>query len=232
MVLGYFGKTPVPPDAEIVRLASEQLGLEPTTRNPRDINDEDPSKGIEAARSLLVARNLEVTDESIFIASALKEKGLAFLEGERPDGVRKVSTAPESKSSPSGSGSVGQAANAYTVALNGRRYEVAFEGGQARVNGKTYDYSIQESHAGASSTASSTALSGSGAAVCAELAGQVLRLGVHEGDAVSEGDLLLVLEALKMEIEIKAPGAGVVGAVLVSVDQMVKPGDALVEIHS
>ena len=44
MVLGYFGKTPVEPDPEIVALAAEQMGLEPTTRNPREINDEDPTK--------------------------------------------------------------------------------------------------------------------------------------------------------------------------------------------
>ncbi len=48
MVLGYFGKTPVPPDPEIVELASEQLGLEPTTRPPLELNDDDPNKGIGA----------------------------------------------------------------------------------------------------------------------------------------------------------------------------------------
>jgi len=92
MVLGYFGKTPVEPDVEIVQLAGEQLELEPTTRNPRDINDEDPGKGIAAAKALLAERNLEVTDESIFIASALKDKGIAFLAGERPDGASRSMT--------------------------------------------------------------------------------------------------------------------------------------------
>jgi pyruvate carboxylase subunit B len=50
MVLGYFGKTPVAPAPEIVKLASDQLGLEPTTRSPRLINDDDPSKGAEVAK--------------------------------------------------------------------------------------------------------------------------------------------------------------------------------------
>jgi pyruvate carboxylase subunit B len=225
MVLGYFGKTPVPPDPEVVALAREQLGLEPTTRNPRDINDEDPAKGMEAARRLLAEKELEITDESIFIASALKEKGIAFLQGERPDGVRKV----EPEAAPPATR--GAAPAAYVIDLGGRRYEVALEGGKARVNGQVYDYAVGEAtRAGEARAGMAAAPSGSGELVSAELAGQVLRVLVNEGQRVDEGDVLVVLEALKMEIEVKAPCAGVVSAILVSPDQIVAMGDPLVEI--
>lgn len=221
MVLGYFGKTPVPADAEIVALASEQLGLEPTTRNPRDINDEDATKGIGAAKQLLADNNLEATDESIFIVSALKEKGIAFLKGDRPDGVRKIDTAAAVGASPGG-------ANAYTVEINNKKYEVAFEGGKATVNGRGVNYSIAESAEAPSG--GSSAATGGGEIVSAELAGQVLRIVASEGDVVEEGDVLLVLEALKMEIEVKSPCAGTVAVVIVAGDQQVAVGDALVEI--
>ena len=221
MVLGYFGKTPVPADAEIVALASEQLGLEPTTRNPRDINDEDATKGIGAAKQLLADNDLEVTDESIFIVSALREKGIAFLKGDRPDGVRKIDTAAAAGASPGG-------ANAYTVEINNKKYEVAFEGGKATVNGRGVNYSIAESTGSPGGGAS--AATGEGKIVSAELAGQVLRVVASEGDSVEEGDVLLVLEALKMEIEVKSPCAGTVAAVIVAGDQQVAVGDALVEI--
>ena len=221
MVLGYFGKTPVPADAEIVALASEQLGLEPTTRNPRDINDEDATKGIGAAKQLLADNDLEATDESIFIVSALKEKGIAFLKGDRPDGVRKIDTAAAAGASPGG-------ANAYTVEINNKKYEVAFEGGKATVNGRGVNYSIAESTG--SPGGGSSAATGEGEIVSAELAGQVLRIVASEGDLVEEGDVLLVLEALKMEIEVKSPCAGTVAAVIVAGDQQVAVGDALVEI--
>jgi pyruvate carboxylase subunit B len=229
MVLGYFGKTPVAPDAEIVRLAGEQLELEPTTRNPREMNDEDPKKGIPAAKALLAEHGLEETDESIFIASALKDKGIAFLKGDRTDGVRKLDPKAAAGGSATGSG-----ASSYTVKINSRRYEVAFEGGSAKVNGKAYNYSISEG-TGAGSSAPSTATgttTGDGEIVSAELAGQILRVLANEGDTVAEGDVLLVLEALKMEIEIKAPCAGTISAILVSADQSVSTGDALVEIAS
>ncbi|MBW2425853.1 MAG: biotin attachment protein [Deltaproteobacteria bacterium] len=227
MVLGYFGKTPVPPDPEVVALAREQLELEPTTRNPREINDEDPAKGMEAARRLLADKELAVTEESIFIASALKEKGIAFLQGERPDGVRKVE--PEAPKP-----AVGVAKPiAYAIELGGHRYEVALGGGKARVNGRVYDYVVGEAAGtGDASPGTAAAPSGSGELVLAELAGQVLRVLVSEGERVDEGDVLVVLEALKMEIEVKAPCTGVVSAILVCPDQTVATGDALVEIGS
>ncbi len=221
MVLGYFGKTPVPPDDDVVALAKEQLGLEPTTRDPREINDEDPNKSIQAITQRLQEKNIEVTDEAIFIASVLKEKGIAFLEGDRPNGVRKVG--PESEVAPKGGGN-----SAFSVEVNGRRYQVALDGGKATIDGRTYDYTIGDAVA----TTTPAAPTQSGKIVSAELAGQVLRLAVKEGDRVTEGDVLLILEALKMEVEVKTPTAGIVSAILVSADQAVAVGDALVEIAS
>ena len=81
MILGYFGKTPAPPDPEVVKIASEQLGLEPTKQPPLERNDADPEKGIEAVKKKLAADNLSETDENIFIVATCKEKGLAFLKG-------------------------------------------------------------------------------------------------------------------------------------------------------
>ena len=220
MVLGYFGKTPVPPDPEIVALASEQLGLEPTTRNPREINDEDPSKGIEAVRESLGEENLEATEEAIFIASALGDKGIAFLKGERPDGIRRQAAESASASTPASS-------NAFTVEVNQRRYEVSLEGGRATIDGRSYEYSVTDGAPGATGPA---AAAGDGTSVCAELSGQVLRVLVQEGDSVAEGDALLVLEALKMEIEVKAPSAGRVTYIAVVADRRVETGDLLVTI--
>jgi pyruvate carboxylase subunit B len=98
MVLGYFGKTPVAPDPEIVKLACEQLELEPTDRTPLELNDADPTKGTEPARKLLQDAGFEETDENIFIAATCKEKGIRFLQGNAEVGVRKVDRAKEAPS--------------------------------------------------------------------------------------------------------------------------------------
>ncbi|HBP06983.1 MAG TPA: biotin attachment protein, partial [Lentisphaeria bacterium] len=67
---GYFGKTPVAPDPEIVKLASEQLGLEPTTEAVVDINNRNPKLGVKYNTELLEKAGLPVTEENIFIVAA------------------------------------------------------------------------------------------------------------------------------------------------------------------
>jgi len=83
MVLGYFGKTPVPPDPEIVAKAAKQLKLEPTTEDPRAMNDRNPRKGIEACKKMLADAGItDLSEENIFIAATCGEKGIQFLKGE------------------------------------------------------------------------------------------------------------------------------------------------------
>jgi len=77
MVLGYFGQTPVEPDAEIVKLASEQLGKPIFKGDPLDILE----PGIPKAAEVLKKNNLPETDENLFIASSCEDKGIDFLLG-------------------------------------------------------------------------------------------------------------------------------------------------------
>jgi biotin carboxyl carrier protein len=63
------------------------------------------------------------------------------------------------------------------------------------------------------------------------LAGLVISVAAHAGQAVGKGDLLLVLEAMKMETKIGAAAAGVVKAVRVAAGDAVKPGQVLVEFE-
>ena len=83
MVLGYYGKTPVAPDPEIVAIAAKRLKLEPTTEDPRSMDDRNPSKGIEASKKMLIDAGIpDLSEENIFIAATCKEKGIQFLKGE------------------------------------------------------------------------------------------------------------------------------------------------------
>ena len=222
MVLGYFGKTPVPPDEEVVKIASEQLALEPTTRQPLEINDEDPAKGVEPAKKQLTENNLDVTDENIFIVAACKDKGLAFLKNEATVGVRKVDKeTPATEVAASDSGQ-------YVVTVEGRDYRMAFKGDQAIVNGKTYQVGIAADDGGAS--AQQAAPTGETTPVKAEMPGVVLRLLASPGDQVGQGDGLLVLEAMKMEVAINTPVGGTVASFDVAVGEQVTTGQTLASV--
>ncbi|MHC4886744.1 MAG: biotin/lipoyl-containing protein, partial [Planctomycetota bacterium] len=225
MVLGYFGKTPVQPAEEIVKIASEQLELEPTTRNPIDINDEDPKKGIEAAKTLLKTNNLAETDENIFIAAACKDKGIAYLKGEATVGVRKSAKAKESAG--------GEAsAEGYTVTVSGKKYSVLIEGGNATVNGKTYPIEVAEGMDAALAPAGkSEAGSADGMEVKAQMPGTVVRIEAQVGQGLKAGDTILVQEAMKMEVEVKAPTDGTLSSVTVNTGDQVTAGQVLAFVN-
>jgi pyruvate carboxylase subunit B len=83
MVLGYFGKTPVPADPEIVAIASKKMNLPPTTEDPRAMDDRNPNKGVAACIKMLTDAGIaDLSEENIFIAATCKEKGMQFLKGE------------------------------------------------------------------------------------------------------------------------------------------------------
>ena len=222
MLLGYFGKTPCEPDPELVKWAQEKVGMEPTTEKVVDINEKDPEKGIEAAKKRLEEAGLPTTDENIFISAACKDgnvdKGIEFLLGKGQVSVNKTANkeaAPAAQASSTGE---------YTVKVNGKNYAVKLEGDKATVNGKSYDVNVK---AGIETKAAS---SGDGEEVKAGLPGNVLRIEVSEGDEVAEGDVLLVVEAMKMETAIKSPKAGTVQSILVAQGDKVVSGQALVTL--
>jgi len=224
MVLGYFGRTPVPPHPDVVKLASEQLGLEPTTTPPIELNDADPTKGIEAARAILKQANLPETEENLFIVATCKEKGIAFLKGEAEIGVRK--RAPEAEPAPAAPAS-GPAA--YTLSLDGRRFNVRIDGDKAVVNGKSYAVSLtpaESAHAAGSGHAATTATT----EVHAKMPGRVLRIHCSPGDHVEAGQPIIVLEAMKMEVAVNAPVAGSIASIEVSLGDQVANAQLLATI--
>lgn len=228
MVLGYFGKTPVPPDPEIVALASKQLSLEPTTLPVVELNDADPNKGVEAAKKLLTDNGLPADqDEHVFIAAACKEKGVTFLKGEAKVGVRKIDRDAAAYSKPARPKGAGP--QTYAVTVEGRVYEVEVNanGTSASVGGRTYAVGTGSRSAPAAPRSSK---SGGGTEVTSQMPGLVLRILVAPGDQVDEGQALVVLEAMKMEMEVTAPCAGHVQEIPIAQGDQVAGGALLVRL--
>ncbi|WP_258031327.1 biotin/lipoyl-containing protein [Campylobacter concisus] len=212
MVLGYFGKTPVTPDKEIIKLASEQLGLKPTTKHAVDIADKDESKSLAHVKEILKQNKIKVTEENVFIAAACKEKGIAFLKGEAKVNVRKVD--PNAKANEGRQTQSGR----YSVVVNGSRYNVEVSEG---FNDSIQVKSITEVEGKSVTSAKSAAAGATENDIVASLPGAVHKILVSVGDHVKKGQAIVVLEAMKMEIEVKAPKDGIIGSIEVSKGQSI-----------
>lgn len=225
MVLGYFGHTPQTADPEIVAIAAEQLGREPTRESARAINDRDSTKGSAAAKARLQEVKLPTTDENVFIAATCLEKGIAYLKGEAKLNIRKIS--------PPVSGP-----RRYRVMVDGVEQLVTIDGDRGKSGEYSASISVEEADAAApppKATSVATPKQAndatSGKTITAPMPGIILRIGVSIDQVIKSDDPLLVLEAMKMESEIYATENGTVASIAVSPGDQVKTGDVLVTLQ-
>lgn len=127
----------------------------------------------------------------------------------------------------------------YIVTLNDRVYEVEVEEGEAML---VDEYEAKAPAAApvavpaavnaapAPAAPAAPAVTGSGTAVSAPMPGNILKINVAAGQKVNEGDVLIVLEAMKMENEVVATKSGTVSSVAVTKGQVVETGTPLVYI--
>lgn len=129
----------------------------------------------------------------------------------------------------------------YKITLNGRTYEVEVEAGKAMLLDE-YEAIVPSApaapvaapaaaaEAAPAAPAAPAAVTGAGEAVNAPMPGTILKVNVTQGQAVKEGDVLCVLEAMKMENDIIAPKSGTVTQVVAAKGASVSSGDPLVVI--
>lgn len=209
MVLGYFGKTPVPADEKVIELAKNQLQLEPNRRNAVDIADEDYSKSIEFAKNILEKEGIKTTDENIFIYLACKDKGLNFLKGHGEVKVRKggrLNQAPVKQGD-------------YTIVVNGVKYNTSIAYG--------HDANIEVVSVFKEGESSPKTRTISENDIVSEIAANVYKVLVKAGEKVKAGQPIIVLEAMKMEIEVVAPRDGEIKEVFIEVGGVVESGQPL-----
>ncbi|MBK1972367.1 biotin/lipoyl-binding protein [Campylobacter sp. TTU-622] len=210
MILGYFGKTPVKPDDEIVNLAAEQLNLKPTTKLAIDLADEDETKSIAYIKKILKEHNIEESEENIFIVAACKEKGITFLKGEAKVNIRKIQDEL--------SKNLSLKQNKFEVLVNGNKYDV-------EINPKDdKDLIVKEKKEVNLNTQNNF---NNKQAISSEISGNVFKICIKEGEEVKAGQKIMILEAMKMEMDINSPKDGVIEKIFVSLGDSVSEGQII-----
>ncbi len=219
---GEYGATPAPVNAELQARVLD--GAEAITGRPADQlapeldNLTDELKALAQEQGIHLETGEREIDDVLTYA-LFPQIGLKFLKN-RGDAsaFEPVPSADDLAPAPSAPAQPGEA-SVYTVTLSGQSYVVQVaDGGDITAVAPT------------AAAPASVPAAGSGEPVPAPLAGNIFKVNVHPGDVVQEGDVILVLEAMKMETEVCAPKAGTVASVSVKEGDSVAVGDTLLEL--
>lgn len=220
-VLGYFGKTPLPPDPEVVKISSEQLNLPVFTGDPL----EAAPKTIETAKQALEERNLPTTDENIFmvLASIVPGKKMELNEGIKfLTGKAKIDIPLKKKEEPKKEEKPNEVVKETFFAGPIKSKCVVEENGKIRTFIVTSEPLIQSqtlTNVSNVTNAPVTTDAVNGKSIFHPFNGmvEVVDILVKEGDTVSEGQTVAHIEAMKAKHNIKSDVSGKVVRVNVKI---------------
>ena len=214
LLKGEYGATPAPVNKD---LQQEGIGDSAViTCRPADLLSDDFQSVESDFKNVIAEKNIsaDASVENILIYAMFPEIGLNFLEN--VDNPEYFESEPLDITELSDS--------SYLVTVDDQEYSVTLKAD----NSVTINDGSQVNQV----TSSPSVQAGTGEAILAPLGGNIFRVIVSEGESVAADSIILILEAMKMETEIKAPSAGVVGKIFVKPGDTVKPGTPLFEIVS
>ena len=224
---GEYGKTPAPVDSALQARVLE--GAAPVTDRPADHIAPEMAKIEAEVAEQAKAKGVKLADNSVddaLIVALFPQIAWKFLENRNnpaafepaPTGNESaVENKPVSKAAPAASGSA-----VYTVELEGKAFVVKVsEGG---------DISHVATTAPQAAPQAAPAPATGGTPVTAPMAGNIWKVVATEGQTVAAGDVLFILEAMKMETEVKAAQAGTVRGICVKAGDAVAVGDTVMTL--
>ena len=210
LLVGKYGKLPAEPNADLVKKALEQNKMEKAvTCRPADLLEPEWDKMVKEAKE----NGGDGSDEDTLTYAMFPKVAPKFFK-ERANGPVDAKEAFGIKEAPKSSS--GGKGGSYTVTVNGTAYNVtsgpAGDSMSVHVNGTAYNVTFGAAvSAPASAPAASAAPAVTGGEdVNAPVAGTLLRYAVDNGASVSKGQTVIVLESMKMELEVKAPCNGTI----------------------
>ena len=213
LLKGEYGSTPSPVSKDLQQNSIGDSAV--ISCRPADLISDNYNEIVENFNTALIEKDLKIdcSDENVLTYAMFPEIGLAFLEHQSDPDFFETEPADILE----------QADSSYLVSIDDKEYSVVVKSNNSvEINGSSVkSTNEQPSHA---------AQAGSGSIINAPLGGNIFKLIAQEGQSLEPDATVLILEAMKMETEIKSPAAGVVTKIFVKPGDSVKPGDPLFEI--
>ena len=208
LITGKFGKLPTDADPELVKKALEQNHMDAVvTCRPADLIEPEWDKMVEEAKKA----GGDGSDEDVLTYAMFPNVAPKFFAERSKGPVDAASTFAKKEAAPAKENKGGS----YTVNVNGTAYNVttgpAGDSMSVNVNGTAYNVTFGAAgSAPAAAAAAPAAQVTGGVEIKAPVAGTLLRYAVNAGSKVNKGDTVIIVESMKMELEVKAPEAGTI----------------------
>ena len=209
LLIGQYGATPVAPNQELVKKALKELGLsQPVTGRPADAIPLELSRLEKEVAEKTGQAN--ASREDVLTYAMFPQVALKFFLSRASGPVKTKEPSPQAPAAARGNGS-----GRYVVTINGRSLPVTCDdaGGKSvySIEGQKFEIAVAEDSVSAPAAApAASASSGQGTQILSPMPADVIKLSCEEGATVAENQTLLILEALKLQMEIKSTKAGCV----------------------
>ncbi|WP_311946111.1 sodium-extruding oxaloacetate decarboxylase subunit alpha [Halomonas piscis] len=231
LLKGEYGAAPAPFDEALQKRVLE--GGDPVTERPADLLSPEMARLADELDETAEQKDIRLAEgerhiDDVLTYALFPQIGLKFLQNrDNPDAFEPVPGEAASETSPAVSEKAERPAppagpETYTISVNGASYVVEVsEGGDIS--------QVQPSSPAPSADSEAPApAASSGESINAPLAGNIFQINVKPGESVVEDEVVLILEAMKMETEVRAPQSGTVSEVKVAEGDSVSVGDALI----
>ena len=219
---GEYGATPAPVNQTLQDKVLN--GAQPITCRPADLIAPEMAKLITEVQEKARVEGVKLAhciEEDALINGMFAQVGWKFLVNRNNPGAFEAEPNPEQLAAPSSKSSKGSSAiESYAVNVDGRNFNVTIGPGTGKL--AVHPLAAEPIHG--------MALTNSGSVVYAPMAGNILKILVSVGNTVAEGDVVVVMEAMKMETEVRSKFAGIVSAVHIKEGGAVAGGNALISL--
>jgi oxaloacetate decarboxylase alpha subunit len=217
---GEYGATAAPVNKALQARVLEEGG-EVITCRPADLIEPEMDKLTDELKSVAAEKGISLSErllEDVLIYAQFPQVGLKFLENRHNPAAFEPMPTAASVAAPAATSPAAAGPESYSITVDGRSYNVTVAPGGAVVAMAPQAAAPVAAHASG------------GQAVPAPLAGTIFKVLVASGQAVKSGDVIMILEAMKMETEVRSPADGHVAAVNVKEGDAVQVGDTLLTI--
>jgi len=207
LLVGNYGKTPGTPDPELVKVALKGLGMEKAvTERPADMISNELPKIEEELRQKLGTPTVNIDD--VMTYAMFPQVALKFFETRVKGPVTFAAASEAAKAVPAAPAAGGPAS--YLINVDNKDYRVVIDDKGVKVDGKDYKVAIKAEGSAPAAAAAVAAPSGVETPVAAPVSGIVLKFLRANGDTVEKNESVVMMESMKMELEIKSKVAGVI----------------------